>query len=102
MNNLQQFLARQRFLLQCPRIRLSIAHQHGGPSFQQPCQPPRAEQYPHYQPVDGQQAEGADHSAGNRVVVADNGVLHRVRQREQNNQVKRIQLRQLALTKDAQ
>ena len=62
----------------------------------------RAEQQPHHQPVDSQQAEGADDAAGYRVVVADDGVLHGVRQRKQNHQVERVQLRQFALAKDPQ
>ena len=60
------------------------------------------EQRAHDEPVDGQQAECADDAASHGVVVADDGVLHRVREREQNHQVERVKLRQFALAKDAQ
>jgi len=44
----------------------------------------------------------ADDSADERIVVADDGVLHRVRQQEQDDEVERIDLRQLALAGEPQ
>src|SRR5258708_7861698 len=63
---------------------------------------PVAKQKADYQIISKQQAEGADQAAGDRVVVSDNGVLHRVGKRQQHHQVEGIQLRQLAFSKDAQ
>ena len=47
--------------------------------------------------VHAEQGRGAEQPARDRVVVADDGVLHRVREREQHDQVEGIELRQLAL-----
>src|SRR5207247_3251123 len=44
-----------------------------------------------------EQGRGAEQPAGDRVVVADDGVLHGVREREQHDQVEGIELRQLPL-----
>ena len=43
-----------------------------------------------------QQRAAADDPADERVVVADDRVLHRVREQEQHDEVERIELRQLA------
>ena len=42
------------------------------------------------------------HAAGDAVVVADDRVLHRVRQRQQDDQIERIELRQLPLAGEPQ
>ena len=47
--------------------------------------------------VDEQQRRRPDDPAGHRVVVADDRVLDGVRQSQQNDQVERVELRQLAL-----
>ena len=52
--------------------------------------------------VHHQQRDGTDQPSGDRVVVADDRVLHRVRQREQHDEVERVELRQLAFAEDAQ
>ena len=58
------------------------------------------EEEAHHQVVHRQQREGADQSAGERIVVADDGVLHGVRKRQQHHQVERVELRQFALAED--
>ena len=52
--------------------------------------------------VDRQQRRGADQPAGDRVVLADDRVLHRVRNRQQHDEIERIELRQLALPGEPQ
>ena len=61
-----------------------------------------AEEHADDEPVDGEQAEGADDAAGDGVVVADDGVLDGVGEREQDDEVEGVELRQLALAEDAQ
>src|SRR6185503_13962930 len=56
----------------------------------------------HQQGVDREQRGRADDTAGERGVVADDGVLHRVRQRQQNHQVERVELSQDPLAERAQ
>jgi hypothetical protein len=62
-----------------------------------PSEPAGAEQHADHQPVDGQQGKRADNAACHRVVVADDGVLHGVGEREQHHQVEGVELRQFAL-----
>ena len=52
--------------------------------------------------IDGQQRRGADDAAGDAVVFADDRVLHGVGQREQHDQVERVELRQFAFAREAQ
>src|SRR5260221_5520820 len=49
-----------------------------------------------------EQREGADETAGHAVVVPDDRVLHRVGEREQHDEIERIELGQLALAEDPQ
>jgi len=46
--------------------------------------------------VDQQQRRRSDDAARERIVVPDDRVLHRVRQQEQDDEIKRVYLRQLA------
>ena len=97
-----EFLEREYFLRQLVLEDLPVFDQHRGLAFDQPVQFLVAEQKAHDEIVDQQQRRGADDAARHAVVVADDGVLHRVRQREQDDQIKRIELRQLALSRQAQ
>jgi hypothetical protein len=54
---------------------------------------------PYDHEVEGHEHDGADQSAGDGVVVADDGVLNRVRDRQQDDEIVRVQLRQFALAK---
>ena len=54
---------------------------------------------PHQHRVGAEQRRGADHAAQERGVVADDGVLHRVRQHEQDDEVERIELGQHPLAR---
>ena len=50
-----------------------------------------------------QQQEGCrpENSTGKRVVLADDGILNRVREEQQYDEIERIQLRQLTLAREA-
>src|ERR1017187_9512262 len=102
VNYLDQFLAGQRLAIERLAVNLSVANENGCPALQNPRKPRRAKQHPHHQPVDGQQPEGPNQAPAYGVVVSDDDILHRVRKRQQHHQVKRVQLRQLALAKDTQ
>src|SRR5947209_17476922 len=52
--------------------------------------------------VHGEQQRGAEDSTRDRVVVADDRVLQRVREHEEHDEVERIELPELALPGDAQ
>ena len=45
---------------------------------------------------------GADEAADERIVIADDRVLHRVRQQQQHDEIERIELRQLAFSGEAE
>jgi hypothetical protein len=102
MNNFDQFLACESFALQCLAIDVPVVDQDSGTSFEGAVQSRGVEEKPNHDPIDGKQAEGANQTAGHRIVVADDGVLHRVREREQHDQIERIQLRELALAEQSE
>jgi len=52
--------------------------------------------------VDRQQRRRADDAPEQRIVIADDRVLHRVREQQQHDEVERVELRQLAFPRDAQ
>ena len=56
----------------------------------------------HHDIIDQEQRGGANQAPGHGVVVADDGILHGVGKRQQNHQVERIELRQLALARQPQ
>jgi len=56
----------------------------------------------HHAPVEGEEGGGADEPADERVVVPDDGVLHRVREHQEDDQVERVQLRELPLAREAE
>ena len=91
-----QFLARKQLLSQLLFVDFSILDQSARRALDRPVQIFVAVQESHHEVVDQQQRRGANDAAGHGVVVADDGVLHRVREREQHHQVERIQLRQFA------
>ena len=80
----------------------SIFDQHRRFSLHDLIETPVAEEETDDDVVHEQKRERADESAGDGVVVTDDGVLHRVRQRQQHHEIEWIQLRQLALAEDAQ
>ncbi len=51
--------------------------------------------------VGDEERHRADPRAGDRVVVADDAVLHGVRDRQQDDEVERAELRELALAREA-
>ena len=71
-------------------------------AFDQPIELLMRVQVPNDDVVDDQQRGGADQAAGDAVVFADDRVLYRVRQREQYDQVERVELRQFALAGEPQ
>ena len=80
----------------------AVLNQHIGIAFHEPFEFFVFEEEADDDVVDDEQRRRADDSAGHAVVVADDGVLHRVRQGEQHDQIQRVQLRQLAFTGDAE
>jgi hypothetical protein len=70
--------------------------------FEELVEPAVPEQEPDHGVVHRQESERANQAAGERVVVADDRVLHGIRKREQHHQVERVQLRQFALAEDPQ
>ncbi|HEX4054644.1 MAG TPA: hypothetical protein VHX86_10305 [Tepidisphaeraceae bacterium] len=65
-------------------------------AFHELFQPPVAMDESDDEIVHKQECGRPEESAGDGVVVADDGVLHRIRQGQQDDQVERIELRQLA------
>ena len=65
-------------------------------------EPPRGKrmgvQVAHHQPVEREQCRRANNSTGQRVVVPDDGVLQRVRQEQQDDEIERVELAKLALS----
>ena len=74
-----------------------VAHQHVGVALDETLHPRMREHEADDHVVEDQQCRGADHAAEQRVVGADDGVLHGVRDREQDDQVEGVQLRQFPL-----
>jgi len=56
----------------------------------------------HERGVDDEQHRRADHAADERIVIADDRVLHGVRQQEQHDEIERVELRQFALARQPQ
>ena len=52
--------------------------------------------------VDEEQRRRADDAADQRIVIADDRVLHRVRQQEQHDEIERVELRQLAFAGESE
>src|SRR5262249_15514952 len=65
-------------------------------------QPPVTKEEPDHEVVHAQKAEAADQSSCDRVIVTDDRVLDRVGEREQDYEVERIELCQLALSENSQ
>src|SRR5436305_55682 len=53
---------------------VTVLDQHRRLPFQKLIEPPMPEQEAHYQIIQCQQSEGADQSAGERVVIANDGI----------------------------
>ncbi len=81
---------------------LSILDERGRRAFDQLIQPPVLEHETHDGVVDTEQRDRADQSTRDAGVVADDRVLHRVREREQDDKIEGIELRQLALAEHTQ
>jgi hypothetical protein len=60
------------------------------------------EEKPDYHIVHRKQGDRADQAAYHRIVLANDRILHGVRQGQQHDEIKLIQLRQFAFAKDAQ
>src|SRR5512146_674637 len=102
VNHLNELFYRERLAFERLFIDFSVSHQHSGTALKQVGQSWRAEERAYHQPVDGQEAKCADNASGHRVVFADDGVLYRIREREQHNKIERVQLCQFTLSKQAQ
>ena len=83
-------------------VDLSVGDQGGLGAFQQFDQTRPTGGLSYHQTVDRHQHDGTDHATHQRVVVADYGVLHHVRQQQQHHQVERVELSQVSLSPEAQ
>src|SRR5208282_4261021 len=83
-------------------IDLSIPNKNGCAALQHTREPRRAKKHTHYKPVDCQQAECADDPSRDGIVISNDRVLHRIRERQQNDEIEWIQLCQFAFAKEAQ
>jgi hypothetical protein len=84
------------------RSDLAVLDQNIGSSFDQLIQGAMVVQKSHHEVVNQQQGRSADNPACYRIVVADDGVLHGVGQRQQDHQVKRIELNQFPFSGEPQ
>src|SRR5260370_18597910 len=97
-----QLFLRYQLSLELFHVHFPIFNQDVGSALDQLIDLAVIVQKSHYEIVDGQQGSRADDSAGDAVVVADDGVLYGVGQRQEHNQVERIELREFALPGQAQ
>lgn len=102
MDDFDEFFAGEGLALQCFGINLAIPDEYDGTALERPGEARGTEEQADDQVVDGEQAEGADDAAGDGVVFADDGVLHGIGEREQNDKVEGIQLRKFAFAEEAQ
>src|SRR6185312_5097989 len=93
VKNRMQIRARQQFFGESVRQYLAFVHQYGWLALEEFVEAAMAEQKPDHEIVDSQHRQRADEPAGERVVVSDDGVLHRIRERQQHDQIKWVQLR---------
>lgn len=98
----EQFRFRQQLLRYCGAIDLSVLDEHRWLALQYLIQPPMPEEEPYDHIVHREQGERADQAACYRIVLTNDRILHGVRQGQQHNEIKRIQLRQFTFAKDAQ
>src|SRR5689334_1976053 len=61
-----------------------------------------AKQKSYHEVIDHEQRGGAKQAADDRIVITDDGILHGIRECQQDDKVKRIQLSQLAFSGQAQ
>src|SRR5437588_7873379 len=92
-----QKLARESFTAD-----LAFLDERGRLAFEQLIEPSVLEHEAHDDVVCDEQRDRADQPARDAVVAADNRVLHRVRQRQKDDEVEGVELRKLSLAEDAQ
>ncbi len=97
-----QLRHRDQLLRQCALVDLALVDEDARFSFQHLVESPVPEEEADDDIVREQERKRTDEASGDAVVIADDGVLHRVRQRQQHDQVERIELCQLALAEYAQ
>ena len=83
-------------------VRLAVPQQDARRPLEDPSRPGDAEGEPDEEVVGDEQRGGADHAAGDRVVVADQRVLQGVRGEQQDRQVEHVELAELALAAQPQ
>jgi len=102
MDDFDKFFACEGLALHCLAIDLAIADEYDGAAFERARKPGRTEEDADHEPVDGEETEGADDAARDGVVIANDGVLHSVGEREQDDEVEGVQLREFTFAKKAQ
>ena len=88
---------RDQLLLESIAPHATAVDEHIRVAFDQPLQLLVPVQIPDHHVIDEEQRAGADDAARHAVVVSDDRVLHGVRDREEHDQIERIELRQLSL-----
>ena len=91
-----------QFLAQAVMTDFPVLDQHGGLALDQPIEILVLPEEAHDGIVDRQERRGAEDATRHRIVVADDRVLHRVRERQQDDEIERVQLRELALAGETQ
>src|SRR5258708_7973025 len=87
-----QFCARNQFALEARIVNLALFDEDVRVPFEPSCYHRVRVEIAHDDPVDDEQRGGANDPAEERVVIADDRVLHRVRYQKQHDEVDRISL----------
>ena len=82
---------------QVPLDQLAVVNEHGGRGLQHATEALGAIRDFHQQAIEGEDDDGPEEAAAERVVGTDHRVLHDVRDDQQHHQVERRQLSHLAL-----
>ena len=90
------------FLLQTLGANLTILDETIGPAFYKLIELPMIIEKAHDKVVSHQQGSGADNATKHAVIVTDDGVLDSIGEREQDDQVKRVELDEFALSRKPQ
>src|SRR5579862_1340188 len=90
VNDFDEFLLIEGLVFERLLVDSAIADEDGRAALEHAGEARRAEERADDEPVDREQSEGANDAAGYRVVVSDDGVLNRVGERKQDDEVKRV------------
>src|SRR5262249_27858418 len=98
----QQLGMRQQLLREVLMLDLAAVNQRRRLPFDQLIQAAMLEQESNHQIVHSQKSRSPDQAAADRIVISNDGVLHSIEERQQHHQVEWVELRQLALSENAE